>query len=56
MLHEELTNRIIGAVRTLEPAFTAQVLTYLRLSGLRVGLIVNFDVEALRFGVKRIVL
>ena len=45
----------LKAVRTLEPAFTAQVLTYLRLSGMRVGLIVNFNVEALRFGVKRIV-
>ena len=45
----------LKAVRALEPAFTAQVLTYLRLSGLRVGLLVNFNVEALRFGVKRIV-
>ena len=45
----------LKAVRAFDPAFTAQVLTYLRLTGLRVGLIVNFNVEALRFGVKRVV-
>ncbi len=45
----------LKAVATIEPVFTTQVLTYLRLSGLRVGLIVNFNVEALRFGIKRIV-
>ena len=39
----------------IEPVFTTQVLTYLRLSGLRVGLIINFNVDALRFGIKRIV-
>ncbi len=44
MLHEELTDRIIGAA-----------ITYLRLSGLRVGLLVNCNVEALKFGIKRIV-
>jgi hypothetical protein len=72
MLHEDLTDKIIGAaiavhkaigpvvlelkaVRAIEPVFTTQVLTYLRLTGLRVGLIVNFNVDALRFGIKRIV-
>ena len=46
----------LKAVASLEPVFTSQVLTYLRLTGLRVGLIVNFNVEALRFGIKRIVI
>lgn len=45
----------LKAAASMEPVFTAQVLTYLRLSGLRVGLIINFNVDALRFGVKRIV-
>ena len=45
----------LKAVASLEPVFTAQVLTYLRLTKLRVGLIVNFNVDALRFGIKRIV-
>lgn len=45
----------LKAVSSIEPVFTTQVLTYLRLTGLRVGLIVNFNVDALRFGIKRIV-
>jgi GxxExxY protein len=45
----------LKAVATIEPVFTTQVLTYLRLTGLRVGLIVNFNVDALKFGIKRIV-
>ncbi len=45
----------LKACKGMEPVFTTQVLTYLRLTGLRVGLIVNFNVEALKFGVKRIV-
>ena len=45
----------LKATSSIEPVFTTQVLTYLRLSGLRVGLIINFNVDALRFGIKRIV-
>ncbi|HEY9171000.1 MAG TPA: GxxExxY protein [Verrucomicrobiae bacterium] len=43
------------AVDALSPVFTAQMLTYLKLSGCKLGLIVNFNVEHLRDGVKRIV-
>ena len=45
----------LKAVAGLDPVFTAQVLTYLRVTGLKVGLLVNFNVDALKFGVKRIV-
>ena len=45
----------LKAVRTLEPVFTAQVLTYLRVARLEVGLLINFNVDALKFGIKRIV-
>lgn len=45
----------LKATARIEPVFTTQVLTYLRLTGLRVGLILNFNVEALKFGIKRIV-
>ena len=45
----------LKAVRSIEPVFAQQVLTYLRLTRLRVGLLINFNVEALKFGVKRIV-
>jgi GxxExxY protein len=45
----------LKVVRNFEPVFTTQVLTYLRLTGLRVGLLINFNVEAMGFGIKRIV-
>src|SRR5688572_6175939 len=38
----------LKAVRALEPLHTAQLVTYLRLSGLPVGLLVNFNVPSLR--------
>lgn len=46
----------IKAVEKLHPVVTAQALTYLRLSGLRAGLICNFHVELLKDGIRRVVL
>jgi GxxExxY protein len=46
----------VKAVDALAPIHVAQVLTYLRLTKLHVGLILNFHVEHLRSGVKRVVL
>ena len=43
----------VKAVESLQPIHTAQLLTYLRLSRLRVGLLVNFNVERLIDGVVR---
>lgn len=43
------------AVQQLAPVHEAQLLTYLRLSGKRVGLLINFHVPVLRSGVKRLV-
>ncbi|MBI5162382.1 MAG: GxxExxY protein [Magnetospirillum sp.] len=40
----------------LAPLHDAQLLTYLRLSGCRVGLLMNFNVPVLKDGVKRFVL
>jgi GxxExxY protein len=37
------------------PIHEAQLLTYLRLTGLHLGLLVNFNVPVLRLGVKRLV-
>jgi GxxExxY protein len=46
----------LKAVERLEPVHTGQVISYLRLSGLRVGLLINFHVKWLRAGgLKRIV-
>jgi GxxExxY protein len=43
------------SVEALIPIFTAQMLTYLKLSGCKLGLIINFNVEHLRDGIKRLV-
>ena len=39
----------------LEPIHQAQLLTYLKLTGLKVGLLINFNVPVLRQGIKRLV-
>jgi GxxExxY protein len=41
---------------TLRPVHAARPLTYLRLGGWTVGLLINFDVPALRNGIRRVVL
>ncbi len=46
----------LKAVEKLDPIHEAQLLTYLRLSGLWLGLLVNFNVPVLRSGIKRLVL
>lgn len=46
----------LKAVEQLLPIHGAQVLTYMRLSGLKVGLLLNFNVAALKHGIKRFVL
>ena len=45
----------VKAVDDLLPVHEAQLLTYLRLTDLRLGLLVNFDVRTLKAGVKRVV-
>jgi GxxExxY protein len=44
------------AVSELLPLHTAQLMTYLRLSGLKVGLLLNWNTVHLKDGVKRIVM
>ena len=46
----------LKSVQTLEQIHTAQVLTYLKLTNLRTGLLINFNVTVLKDGIKRIVL
>ena len=41
-------------VESLHPIHTAQLLTYLRLMGLHLGLLVNFNVPRLLLGVRRV--
>ncbi|MGB9593741.1 MAG: GxxExxY protein [Anaerolineae bacterium] len=46
----------LKAVEELLPIHTAQVLTYLRLGGWRVGLLINFNVPVLKHGIRRLAL
>jgi GxxExxY protein len=45
----------LKCAETLLPIHHAQLLTYLRLSGKRFGLLINFDVAHLRDGIRRAV-
>ena len=45
----------IKAIDALLPIHQAQLLTYLKLSGLRLGLLINFNVPLMRNGIKRMV-
>ena len=45
----------LKAVDAIAPIHLAQVLTYLKLSNLRHGLILNFNVKSLKNGIKRVV-
>ena len=46
----------VKAVERLAPVHEAQLLTYLRLGGWKIGLLVNFNVPVLRDGIVRRVL
>jgi GxxExxY protein len=54
-----VANKIIVELKTVEqilPVHEAQLLTYLKLTGCKVGLIINFNVSVLKHGIKRMVL
>jgi GxxExxY protein len=46
----------IKSVETLAPIHEAQLLTYIRLARMKVGLLMNFNVPLLKDGIKRFVL
>lgn len=46
----------IKCVELLNEVHTAQVLTYLKLSGCKIGLLLNFKTSSLKNGIKRIIL
>jgi len=50
---------LIAELKTVErllPVHEAQLLTYLKLTGLKVGLLMNFNVPVLKDGIRRMVL
>ena len=56
LLIEEQVIVEIKAVERLETVHTAQLLTYLRLSKKRLGLLINFNVQNLQTGIKRYII
>ena len=46
----------LKAVQTMEPVFTAQVLTQLKLTSKRLAFLINFNVPIIRKGIQRLVL
>ena len=43
------------SVESIHPIYDAQLLSYMRLSGIGIGLLINFNVLRLRDGIKRMV-
>ena len=55
MLVEDAVVLEIKAVSSLEPVHEAQILSYLKLSGCHLGLLINFNVKVLKNGIRRLV-
>lgn len=45
----------LKSVETLQPIHEAQLITYLKLSGYRLGLLMNFNEKLLKNGIKRLI-
>ncbi len=45
----------LKCVDSFQPVHTAQLLTYLKMTGLKLGLLLNFKVDVMRKGIKRVV-
>ena len=56
MLINELVIVEIKSVERFDPVFEAQVLTYLRITQKRVGLLINFNSRLVKDGIKRFIL
>ena len=46
----------LKACESLQPIHEAQLLTYLKLTGIKIGLLINFGVPVLKAGIKRLAL
>ena len=55
ILVEDLVIIEVKAVETMHPVYQAQLITYLKLSGKKLGYLINFNVPLLKDGFKRIV-
>ena len=55
LLVENLVVAEIKSVDAISPVHQAQIITYLKLSGKSIGLLINFNVAHLKNGIKRFV-
>jgi len=55
LLVDELVIVELKSVIKLDPLFEAQLLTYLKISKLWLGMLLNFNVPIMKYGIKRIV-
>ena len=55
MLVEKCVIVEVKSVETMHPVYEAQIMTYLRLSRVRLGFLINFNVKHLKDGIKRFV-
>jgi GxxExxY protein len=46
----------VKSVDALNPVHLAQLMTYLKLSACRIGFLINFNVESLKDGIKRVII
>ena len=53
---EELIICELKAVDEMKPVWTAQILSHLKLTGKRLGFLINFNVPLIKNGIKRIIL
>ena len=56
LIVEDLVILELKSVEKFEGIHEAQLLTYLKLTGLKVGLLINFNVPILKEGIKRLIL
>ena len=56
MIVEECVIVEFKSVEAMNPIYEAQLLTYLKLTGIRLGFLINFNVVHLKDGIKRMVL
>ena len=55
LLGEEKVIVELKAVERVKPIHTAQLLSYLKLSGCKLGLLINFNVKVLKNGIRRLI-
>ncbi len=56
MIVEDAVVVEIKSVERFDPVFEAQVLTYLKITGKRVGLLINFNSRLLKDGIRRYII